>query len=872
MQPRSLVNMSTLPPASTLSTRNDKGSRTIITLAIVYNGDTRETEISLRDMFPKRLKRFVLDLLRLPLDSSIAVERYSSSKAAYVMLNPENSFMCEKLRKAARFNSKLKRHSVVKLRVTRFDHVKPELWLRWPPILDRILQHLSGSESALLLSILHLLRDRCLVRKHVTPIRDLPEYADWIELMVSKGHTVFLLGEDVENLRFRLEKPQTYWAEGRATLAFKEQGRPFTDQDPGPSPRIAGKSRYWLTSDGDLQYPKTVEEVRHFRRLEASGTVQLNGKLIPTPGMSHGIRNSDLRSAFRHTRSNWQKTTIKNSNSIDIVCADDCGHVYDDFSQQVTDPRITPMFQFCPTKRERQTEYLEKSHMRHDYGMVAKSCLSTIFLGIYAAILLRKKERVLFYEASKVKSGYRQNKSGEKRLGFGGGRSGVPVEEFMQFVGALWHAHRPKPRDRDAHWTGEHTRTLSRSGLLSSRLVLIPDGKPTMSLKGFAGARPHPLVTIGYDSTSIQSYYLDQNLGALRGNGSLKSLLESSFPPRLVTHTAYSRPATTEAGSLLIKESAFLSNGYEAPGRPSLPSIAEVVSSTGLDQYPRLLADTGPLRPLIPGSRRVPQVTDQRPLPPAKSGIDHHHYAIPWDIASLKRIPEQPPTPACSQLVPRPFEPGQGPLLVVPTRYPTLGEGPGPPVHREGADYANPARYDPPLERDFEMRTYRDSLTRIGSATHTIFNFAETYSQTAREQENSLPVTQPLPTEREVADMLAHVDQIESSVKLVHGVVQKYAHRQRAYEGTKIETMYENSQEFPIYCDGPHSRESVQSEAKKRRGDALQCLWPALREAGTEEAKGGTVHTGRTEGPVMTEYDMTGSAHDTRTALAPDNP
>jgi len=59
--------MSTLPPASTLSTRNDKGSRTIITLAIVYNGDTRETEISLRDMFPKRLKRFVCsDLTPLP--------------------------------------------------------------------------------------------------------------------------------------------------------------------------------------------------------------------------------------------------------------------------------------------------------------------------------------------------------------------------------------------------------------------------------------------------------------------------------------------------------------------------------------------------------------------------------------------------------------------------------------------------------------------------------------------------------------------------------------------------------------------------------------------------------------------------------------
>ncbi|UNI16722.1 hypothetical protein JDV02_003134 [Purpureocillium takamizusanense] len=62
-------------------------------------------------------------------------------------------------------------------------------------------------------------------------------------------------------------------------------------------------------------------------------------------------------------------------------------------------------------------------------------------------------------------------------------------------------------------------------GLLTSRLVLIPDGEPSMSLNKFAGIRSHPSVMIGYDSTSIQSYYLDQHLGALKGNGSLKSLL-----------------------------------------------------------------------------------------------------------------------------------------------------------------------------------------------------------------------------------------------------------------------------------------------------------------------------------------------------------
>ncbi|UNI17477.1 hypothetical protein JDV02_003817 [Purpureocillium takamizusanense] len=63
-------------------------------------------------------------------------------------------------------------------------------------------------------------------------------------------------------------------------------------------------------------------------------------------------------------------------------------------------------------------------------------------------------------------------------------------------------------------------------GPLHSRLVLIPDGRPSMSLATLDDKiQSHPVVTIGCDTTSVQSYYLDQHLGALRGNGSLKSLL-----------------------------------------------------------------------------------------------------------------------------------------------------------------------------------------------------------------------------------------------------------------------------------------------------------------------------------------------------------
>lgn len=62
-------------------------------------------------------------------------------------------------------------------------------------------------------------------------------------------------------------------------------------------------------------------------------------------------------------------------------------------------------------------------------------------------------------------------------------------------------------------------------GPLTSRSVLIPDGIPSMFLTNNGAARSHPLVTIGYNTTSVQTYRLDQHIGTLRGNGSLKSLL-----------------------------------------------------------------------------------------------------------------------------------------------------------------------------------------------------------------------------------------------------------------------------------------------------------------------------------------------------------
>ena len=67
---------------------------------------------------------------------------------------------------------------------------------------------------------------------------------------------------------------------------------------------------------------------------------------------------------------------------------------------------------------------------------------------------------------------------------------------------------------------------LCRSdGTLISHMILVPDAMPSMSLTTFSNGQSHPSVEIEGISTSVQPYHLNQYLGTLRGNGSLKSLL-----------------------------------------------------------------------------------------------------------------------------------------------------------------------------------------------------------------------------------------------------------------------------------------------------------------------------------------------------------
>ena len=95
-----------------------------------------------------------------------------------------------------------------------------------PHILDNILSQLSASEAAYVLAVIHLPeKERSKAsKKYVKPIRDIPEHEQWISMMASKGHAVFLVGSDVRRLMMRLRSPLLYWK------SF--EGKNFEDEKP----------------------------------------------------------------------------------------------------------------------------------------------------------------------------------------------------------------------------------------------------------------------------------------------------------------------------------------------------------------------------------------------------------------------------------------------------------------------------------------------------------------------------------------------------------------------------------------------------------------------------------------------------------------
>ncbi|KAF7546151.1 hypothetical protein G7046_g9388 [Stylonectria norvegica] len=223
-------------------------------------------------------------------------------------------------------------------------------------------------------------------------------------------------------------------------------------------------------------------------------------------------------------------------------------------------------------------------------------------------------------------------------------------------------------------------------------------------------------------------------------------------------------------------------------------------------------------RPPFNSRPSLPSVVDRRPSPSSKPDMPQHHMHEPQKASeaphhlngAYSHAPPPPPTPGSYQ--PGQLPPGQMPLPTYPIspRHGVPPHIPGPYDPRsasqvEEADYSARARYDATVNRHFETWSYQDSLSRIGTSSRTIFNFAEAYSRIAQEQHSAHPIPERLPTEREVSDMLGNIELIKRSLEQVRDLVQASIQNERAREGAKMKG-YEEEHDGSMYSDGmkPH--------------------------------------------------------------------
>ncbi|KAG6035313.1 hypothetical protein E4U41_006144 [Claviceps citrina] len=340
-------------------------------------------------------------------------------------------------------------------------------------------------------------------------------------------------------------------------------------------------------------------------------------------------------------------------------------------------------------------------------------------------------------------------------------------------------------------------------------------------------------------------------------------------------------PTSNPISNMISSEHRRSPDDKEQSGRQSLPSISEVISGARSGPYPtsqpsmqpgsglpspfppapRQFADgekhsPQPLhnassfasrpenlpafgdspRPPFNGRHSLPPVTDRRSTPPSKSELPTHHRVNEAQPTSDPHPPNgvygHAPPPSLSHAS-HPYPPGhlphgQVPLPIYPISPRHAGPPPpgqydsrGQPVHHDEADvYPNRARFEHGPGRHFETWSYQDSLSRIGSSSRTIFNFAEAYGRIAQEQHGSHPIPERLPTEREVNDMLANVDLIKQSLDHVKDAVQASIQSERAREGSKMKASYEEDHADGAMYENGIKTQYTMTEVKKRRGRA----------------------------------------------------
>ncbi|KAF4965039.1 hypothetical protein FSARC_7112 [Fusarium sarcochroum] len=361
-----------------------------------------------------------------------------------------------------------------------------------------------------------------------------------------------------------------------------------------------------------------------------------------------------------------------------------------------------------------------------------------------------------------------------------------------------------------------------------------------------------------------------------------RDILDRSYrePPAMATATLITPSGTASISNMISSvEPRKPADDQEPSNRQSLPSISEVIQGTKPGPYPVAHApglqsgsslpspfapaprsfpeaekrsSPQPLHPTSSFSRQdglpaftdsprphfsnrpsLPPVSDRRQSPSAKPDLPPQHHHHPEQKLSEPHHPlngvyahPPPPPPAPVAYQPGQLPPGQMPLPAYPIspRHGVPPHVPGSydpraPPHVEESDYAARARYEATVDRHFESWSYQDSLSRIGSSSRTIFNFAEAYSRIAQEQHGAHPIPARLPTEREVSDMLSNIELVKRSLEQVRDLVQTSIQNERAREGAKMKGPYEEEHEVNMYGDGMKPQYGI-TEVKKRRGRA----------------------------------------------------
>ncbi|KAH7120185.1 hypothetical protein B0J13DRAFT_649664 [Dactylonectria estremocensis] len=293
-------------------------------------------------------------------------------------------------------------------------------------------------------------------------------------------------------------------------------------------------------------------------------------------------------------------------------------------------------------------------------------------------------------------------------------------------------------------------------------------------------------------------------------------------------------PSNTQPGSNLSSSFAAVPRSFLKAEKHSLPQLLRPASSFP-PQQDALTFFTGSRRPPFTSRLLLPPISDRQAGPSAKPNISpqqHHpqqqrpprpHH--PLNGVHAHRHP--PPPPARVAYKPGQQPPGQMRLPASPISpkhavlpHASKPYNPWAPPHTEKGVYAPRARYDTTVNRHFEIWSYQEYLSQIGSCSHTVLSFSKAYSLIAQEQHGAHPIPDRLPTERDISDMLANIELIKRYLEQVRGLVQTSSQNERAREAAKMKDLYEEAHDVPMYGDAMKPQYGM-TEVKTRWSHAV---------------------------------------------------